>query len=122
MATGSCRGAPSTAGDTVRWRFQRELAEDVRFPHPTSRGVALYGDKVFFASGDAVLIALDARTGKEIWNTKVEENQKGYYISMAPMVVGGQVMVGTSGGDGAIRGFVAAFDAETGKELWRAFT
>ena len=106
----------------VLWRYRRELAEDVRFPHPTSRGVALYGDKVFFAAGDAVLVALDARTGKEVWTAKVEENQKGYYMTLAPMVVGGKVMVGASGGDGPTRGFVAAFDANTGKELWRAFT
>jgi alcohol dehydrogenase (cytochrome c) len=106
----------------VLWRFHRELAEDVRFPHPTSRGVALYGDQVFFAAGDAVLVALDVRTGKELWSATVEDNQKGYYISAAPMVVGGKVMIGTSGGDGAIRGFVAAFDADTGKELWRTFT
>jgi alcohol dehydrogenase (cytochrome c) len=106
----------------VLWRHRRELAEDVRFPHPTSRGVALYGDKVFFAGGDAVLVALDARTGKEVWTTKVEENQRGYYMTLAPLVVDGKVMVGTSGGDGGIRGFVAAFDADTGKELWRTFT
>jgi alcohol dehydrogenase (cytochrome c) len=106
----------------VFWRYIRELPEDVRFPHPTSRGVALYADKVFFAAGDAVLVALDARTGKEVWTAKVEENQKGYYMTLAPMVVGGKVMVGASGGDGPTRGFVAAFDAGTGKELWRAFT
>jgi alcohol dehydrogenase (cytochrome c) len=106
----------------VLWRYRRELPEDVRFPHPTSRGVGLYGDKVFFAAGDAVLVALDARTGKEVWTTKVEENQKGYYMSLAPLVAAGKVMVGTSGGDGGIRGFVAAYDAETGKEEWRTYT
>ena len=87
--------------------------------HPTSRGVALFGDKVFFAAGDAVLVALDARTGREVWTTKVEENRNGYYMSLAPLVADGKVMVGASGGELGIRGFVAAFDLDTGKPLWK---
>jgi alcohol dehydrogenase (cytochrome c) len=106
----------------VLWRYKRKLPEDVIWPHPTSRGVALYNDKVYFAAGDAVLVALDARTGKEVWTTKVAENKQGYYMSLAPIVADGKVLMGTSGGDLGIRGFVAAFDAETGKEVWRAFT
>ena len=82
--------------------------------HRTSRGVALYGDKVFFAAGDAVLVAIDAKTGKEVWATKVEENKNGYYMTMAPLVADGKVMVGVSGGELGIRGFVAAFDVDTG--------
>ena len=91
-------------------------------PHDTSRGVALYGDKVYFAAGEAVLVALDAKTGKEVWTTKVADNKSGYYISLAPLVADGKVMVGASGGEFGIRGFVAAFDPETGKELWRTYT
>jgi alcohol dehydrogenase (cytochrome c) len=106
----------------VLWRYKRQLPEDVIWPHPTSRGVALYNDKVYFAAGDAVLVALDARTGKELWTTKVADNKQGYYMSLAPLVADGKVLMGTSGGDLGIRGFVAAFDAETGKEVWRAFT
>jgi alcohol dehydrogenase (cytochrome c) len=106
----------------VLWRYKRPLPEDVVLLHATSRGVALYRDKVFFASGDAVLVALDARTGEEVWTAKVEENKNGYYMSMAPLVADGKVMVGASGGEMGIRGFVAAFDADTGKVLWRTFT
>ena len=106
----------------VLWRYKKQLPEDVIWPHPTSRGVALYNDKVYFAAGDAVLVALDARTGKEVWTTKVAENKQGYYMSLAPIVADGKVLMGTSGGDLGIRGFVAAFDAETGKEAWRVFT
>ena len=77
------------------WRYRRRLPEDVINLHPTSRGVALSGDKVFFAAGEAVLVALDARTGREVWTTKVEENRNGYYMSLAPLVADGKVIVGT---------------------------
>ena len=77
---------------------------------------------MFFAAGEAVLVALDARTGREVWTTKVEDNKNGYYMSLAPLVADGKVMVGASGGEFGIRGFVAAFDVDTGKELWRTFT
>ena len=107
---------------TILWRYKRTLPNGVIILHPTSRGVALYGDKVFFATGDAVLVALDARTGKEVWTTKVAENENGYYMSLAPLVASGKVLVGTSGGELGIRGFVAAFDPDTGKELWRTYT
>jgi alcohol dehydrogenase (cytochrome c) len=107
---------------TILWRYRRPLPDDVIILHPTSRGVALYGDKVFFASGDAILVALDARTGKEVWATKVAENKNGYYMSLAPLVAGGKVLVGASGGELGVRGFVAAFDPDTGKELWRSYT
>ena len=106
----------------VLWRYRHNLPEDVILAHPTSRGVALIGDKVIFAGGDAVLIALDAKTGKEVWTTPVGKNNEGYYMSLAPQVAGGKILVGTSGGEWGIRGFVAAFDPETGKELWRTFT
>ena len=106
----------------VLWRYRRPLPEDVILLHPTSRGVALYGDKVFFAAGEAVLVALDARTGREVWTSKVAENKNGYYMSLSPVVVDGKVLVGTSGGELGVRGFVAAYDADTGKELWRTFT
>jgi alcohol dehydrogenase (cytochrome c) len=104
------------------WRYQKPLAEDAIVLHRTSRGVGLYGDKVFFAAADAVLVALDARTGKEVWTTKVEENRNGYYMTAAPLVVDGKVLVGVSGGELGIRGFVAAYDAETGAEVWKAYT
>jgi alcohol dehydrogenase (cytochrome c) len=104
------------------WRYRRPLPEDVILLHPTSRGVALSGDKVFFAAGEAVLVALDARTGREVWTTKVAENKNGYYMSLAPLVVNGKVLVGASGGENGVRGFVAAYDVDSGKEAWRTYT
>jgi len=107
---------------TELWRYRREVPPGAIIMHPVSRGVALHGDKVFFASNAAVLVALDARTGKEIWTATVEDNKKGYYLSAAPVVADGKVTIGVSGGEWGIRGFVAAYDVETGKEAWRAFT
>jgi alcohol dehydrogenase (cytochrome c) len=106
---------------TPLWRYKRPLPEDLTNLHPTSRGVGLLGDKLFFASGDAVLVALDAKTGKEVWTAKVADYTKGYYTSIMPLVADGKVMMGTSGGELGVRGFVAAYDAETGKEAWRTY-
>ena len=104
------------------WRYKRPLAEDVVVLHGTSRGVALFGNKVFFAAAEAVLVALDAATGQEVWTATVEDNRKGYYMSVAPLVANGKVMVGASGGEMGVRGFVAAYDVETGKQAWKTFT
>ena len=106
----------------VLWRYRRPRPAGSSVPHDTSRGVALYGDKVYFAAGEAVLVALDAKTGKEVWTTTVADNKSGYYISLAPLIAGGKVMVGASGGEFGIRGFVAAFDPDSGKEQWRTYT
>ena len=106
----------------ILWRWIKEVAENIVAPHPTSRGVALYGNKVFFAANDAVLVALDARTGLGAWRTTVADNKSGYYMTLAPLVADGKVMVGASGGELGVRGFVAAYDTETGKEVWRTYT
>ena len=108
-------------GDLL-WRFKRPIPEDILLLHPTSRGVGLLDGKIYFAAADAVLVALDAKTGKEVWNTKVEDYTHGYYMSLAPLVADGKVMVGVSGGELGVRGFVAAFDAETGKPAWKTYT
>jgi alcohol dehydrogenase (cytochrome c) len=104
------------------WRYRNPPPPDMINLHPTSRGVALWGDKVLFARAEAVLVALDVRTGREVWSAVVEDNRKGYYISLAPLVADGKVLVGASGGELGVRGFVAAYDVETGKPLWRTFT
>jgi alcohol dehydrogenase (cytochrome c) len=106
----------------VLWRYKRPLPDDLTTLHPTNRGVGLFGDKIYFASADAVLVALDARTGKEVWTAKVAEYKNGYYMSLMPLVADGKVMLGTSGGELGVRGFVAAYDADTGKEVWRTYT
>ena len=106
----------------VLWRYKKELPEDLLQLHPTNRGVGFYQDKVYLATKDAHLIALDAKTGKVVWDTTVDDYTKGYYLTLAPLVAKGKVMVGTSGGELGIRGFIAAFDAQTGKEVWKTYT
>jgi alcohol dehydrogenase (cytochrome c) len=106
----------------VLWFYKKELPEDLLQLHPTNRGVALYEDKVYLATVDAHLVALDARTGKVVWDKVVGDYKQGYYCTLAPLITKGKVMVGTSGGELAIRGFVQAFDARTGDTLWRTYT
>jgi alcohol dehydrogenase (cytochrome c) len=107
---------------TVLWRYRRPRPTGAIVLHDTSRGVAVYGDRVYFAAGEAVLCALDAKTGREVWTAPVADNKSGYYISLAPLIADGKVMVGASGGELGIRGFVAAFDPNDGKEIWRTYT
>src|SRR5919198_5840777 len=65
------------------WRYKRPFPEDMTPLHPTSRGVGLWGDKVYFAAAEAILVALDAKTGKEVWTTTVDDYKEGYYMSLA---------------------------------------
>ncbi len=106
----------------VLWRYRKPLPEDVGRPHWTNRGVGLYGDRVFFTTHDAYVVALDARTGNVEWETAVADYTHGYYMTMAPLIANGKVLVGASGGERGIRGFVAAYDAATGQEVWRSHT
>ena len=98
------------------WRFKHELPADLLMLHNTNRGVALYGDKVYVATVDSNLFALDATTGKVVWKATVGDVKALSYITLAPLAAKGKIMVGSSGGETGIRGFVAAFDANTGKE------
>jgi alcohol dehydrogenase (cytochrome c) len=87
-----------------------------------NRGLAVLGDMLFMATIDARLIAVDAKSGRPIWNVAVAKPEAGYSFTLAPLVIKDMVIVGTSGGEHGIRGFVAAFDARTGKEIWRFST
>ena len=104
------------------WRYKRQLPDDLFQLHPTNRGVGLWQDKVYLATTDDHLVALDAKTGKVVWDTKVQDYKKGQYLTLMPLVVDGKVIVGGSGGEFGVRGYVVAFDADSGKELWRTFT
>ncbi len=87
-----------------------------------NRGVALHNDKVYLGTLDGRLIALDARTGKPVWDVITVDQSKPYAITGAPRIAKGKVLIGNAGSEFGVRGFISAYDAETGKLLWRTFT
>ena len=103
------------------WRYHSPLPGNAR-GKPVSRGVALLDDKVFFCLVEAILVAVDAKSGKEVWRVDVGTNSSGEYMTAPPLVADGKLLVGISGGDGANRGFIAAHDPATGRQLWKTHT
>jgi len=87
-------------------------------PFPNNRGVAMYDGKLYRGTGDGHLLALDAKTGKTLWDTWVADSGKGYFLSAAPVVFDGKVYMGEAGADWGANGHVRAFDAGSGKPLW----
>ena len=85
---------------------------------PNNRGVQVLGDKVYLATLDAKLVALNAKTGDVVWTADIADPELGYSETMAPTVVKDKVLIGTNGGEYGIRGFVRAYDAKTGKLVW----
>jgi len=101
------------------WHYKQKLGPITTYCcGPNNRGVAVLEDMVYLATLDAKLVALDAKTGKQVWETQVADPELGYSETMAPTAVKGKILVGTNGGEYGIRGFVKAFDAKTGKNLW----
>jgi alcohol dehydrogenase (cytochrome c) len=97
------------------WMHSRPSEGD----HIGQRGVALYRNRVYFGTPDAHLICLDARDGKQIWGVEIADVKFGYYLSSAPLIVKGRVLVGTSGDQTNIPHFLEARDWETGAKVWR---
>jgi len=89
---------------------------------PNNRGVAVYGDMVYFGTLDAKLVALNAADGSVVWETQIADPELGYSETMAPSAVDGKILIGTNGGEYGIRGFVKAFDATSGDLLWTFHT
>jgi alcohol dehydrogenase (cytochrome c) len=84
-----------------------------------NRGVAILGDSLFMATVDAHLVAIDAKNGHALWNVQLAEAAAGYAMTLAPLVVKDRVIVGVAGGEFGVRGFIAAYEARTGKQAWR---
>jgi alcohol dehydrogenase (cytochrome c) len=101
------------------WQYTHDMGPiTVYCCGPNNRGVAVYQDKVYLATLDSKLDAIDAKTGKLVWSQQIADPTLGYSETMSPTVVDGKVLVGTNGGEYGIRGFVKAFDAKDGKLLW----
>ncbi len=87
-----------------------------------NRGLAILGDTLYMATLDSKLVALDAKNGHPLWTTDVASAKAGYAMTLAPLIVKDKVIIGVAGGEYGIRGFIAAYDAKTGKEAWRFYT
>jgi alcohol dehydrogenase (cytochrome c) len=106
------------------WQWNRVVPSDfvsIGFGH-TNRGAAILNDKLYVATLDCYLVALDLLSGAERWSAKVCDYKLGYSMTMAPLAIDGKIVVGVSGGEAGIRGFVDAYDATTGKQAWRFWT
>jgi alcohol dehydrogenase (cytochrome c) len=102
------------------WRYHRKLPSILQTCcGRVNRGLAILGDKLFMATLDAHVIALDAKTGNVIWDATAADYRRGYTFTLAPLVVKDEVIVGASGGEYGIRGFIDAYDAATGRRVWR---
>ena len=108
------------------WRWDPEVNQSAiraMTGNIVNRGIALYNGMIIAPAIDGRLSALDALTGKPIWETRVAYSQQGYYMTMAPRIAGGKVIIGVSGGDsGETRGFFDAYDATNGRRSWRFYT
>jgi PQQ-dependent dehydrogenase (methanol/ethanol family) len=101
------------------WHYKHKMGPVTTYCcGPNNRGVAIYKDKVYMGTLDSKLVALDAKTGSLVWQTDIAEPELGYSETMAPTAVDGKILIGTNGGEYGIRGFVRAYDAETGKLVW----
>ena len=105
------------------WHYKHKLGPIVTVCcGNNNRGVAIAEGKLYMGTIDAKLVALDAKTGKLLWETQIADPDKGYSETMAPAYVDGKILIGTNGGEYGIRGFVKAFDAKDGKLIWTFYT
>jgi PQQ-dependent dehydrogenase (methanol/ethanol family) len=114
-----------TPGAAPKWSYKPRptaAAQGVACCDVVNRGPALWQGKLFYNTLDAQTVALDAATGKELWKVRLGDINKGESMTMAPLVVKGKVLVGNSGGEFGVRGWLTALDADTGKLAWRAYS
>lgn len=111
-------------GSPPKWTYRPEIipaAQGVACCDVVNRGAAYWNGRIYFNTLDTQTVAVDAETGKEVYRTKLGEIERGETITMAPLVVKGKVLVGNSGGEMGVRGWLAAVDAESGAVAWRAY-
>jgi alcohol dehydrogenase (cytochrome c) len=123
--TGPLNNAAALDARTGRplWRYTRRLPQVASHcTVMTNRGFAILGDRLYMATLDMHLVALDARSGNVIFDIEVDDYKKGFSITHAPLAIDGKIIVGVTAGECALAGWVDAFDAATGKKLWRTYT
>src|SRR5882672_10069065 len=111
-------------GFPLKWKYRPENAQaavGIACCDVVNRGATFADGKIVYNLLDGHTVAIDAATGTELWRTKMGDIQKGETITMAPIVVKGKVIVGSSGGEMGVRGWIAAVDLATGKQLWRSY-
>jgi PQQ-dependent dehydrogenase (methanol/ethanol family) len=104
------------------WRYEHKLGTQIYCCGPNNRGVAVADTNVYMATLDSRLVSLNARTGKVNWDIEIEDPEAGYSQTMAPLVVDNMVIVGTSGAEYGIRGFVRAYNKDNGQRIWNWYT
>jgi alcohol dehydrogenase (cytochrome c) len=104
------------------WHYEPKLGTTIFCCGPNNRGVALSGDKLYLATLDARLIAIDKKSGEPVWQTDIADPEFGYSETLAPTVYKNMVILGISGAEYGIRGFVSAYDKDSGKLIWRWHT
>lgn len=109
----------------VNWKYERELPGDV-FPKlccdVVNRGVAVYKNKVYLATLDAHIVALDSASGKVVWDKKIGDYTYAETFTLMPMALRGKIIFGTAGAEYGVRGWIAAIDADTGAPVWKTYT
>jgi PQQ-dependent dehydrogenase (methanol/ethanol family) len=112
-------------GAPPKWEYKPNpaaAAKGVACCGPVNRGASYWNGRIFMNLLDGNAVAVDAESGKEVWRTKLADIQRGETITMAPLVADGKVLVGNSGGEMGVRGWLAALDADTGKIVWKAYS
>src|SRR5690606_18729787 len=112
-------------GAPAKWKFDpkvKSASQGIACCDVVNRGAAYADGRIFFNTLDAHTIAIDAASGKELWRNQLGDIGIGETMTMAPLVVKDKVLVGNSGGEYGVRGWLAALDVRTGKQLWRAFS
>ena len=107
---------------TELWRYDHEFENVDLCCGPHNRGVALYEDKVFWGTLDAHLLAFDAASGIQLWDAEVGDHRESFSVTGAPLVVKDMILIGVGGGEFGIRGYIDAYDVNTGELRWRFFT
>jgi PQQ-dependent dehydrogenase (methanol/ethanol family) len=125
FVTGPLNNAAALDARTGRpiWRYTRHIPDvHAQCTVMTNRGFAILGDRLYMATLDAHLVALDAKTGGVIWDVVVADYRQGFSITHAPLAIDGKIIVGITSGECALTGFVDAYDATSGKRLWRTYS